>query len=81
MAVAGGVGLTVISRVLNADYLPGVAAVHAYMPNNDVDLWQHFLQEPVHTQGMIHFIVLQVVYVAILVGAAWWWFARKDVLT
>src|SRR5205807_327215 len=32
-AVAGGVGLTIVSRVLNADYLPGVAVINQYMPN------------------------------------------------
>ncbi len=41
VAVAGGVGLTIISRVFNADYLPGVAVVNRYMPNNDIDLWNH----------------------------------------
>jgi ABC-2 type transport system permease protein len=80
-AVAGGVGLTIVSRVLNGDYLPGVAVLNSYMPNNDVDLWQHFFQQPAQTTGMVHFLVLQVAYVAIFLTAAWWWFARKDILT
>jgi ABC-2 type transport system permease protein len=80
-AVAGGVGLTIVSRVLNADYLPGVSALNSYMPGNDVDLWQHLFQQPVQTDGMAHFLVLQVVYVAVFLTAAWWWFTRKDVLT
>jgi ABC-2 type transport system permease protein len=80
-AVAGGVALTIVSRVVNADYLPGVAAVNSYMPNNDVDLWQHLFQQPTQTDGMAHFLLLQVVYVAVFLAAAWWWFTRKDVLT
>jgi hypothetical protein len=80
VAVAGGVGLTVLSRVLNADYLPGVAILNPYMPNNDVDLWQHLFQQPAQTDGMVHFLVLQVVYVAVFGGLAWWWFIRRDVL-
>jgi ABC-2 type transport system permease protein len=80
-AVAGGVGLTIVSRVLNADYLPGVAVLNSYMPNNDVDLWQHFFQHPAQTAGMLHFLELQVVYVAVCLTAAWWWFMRKDILT
>jgi ABC-2 type transport system permease protein len=80
-AVAGGVALTIVSRVLNADYLPGVAALNSYMPNNDVDLWQHLFQEPAQTSRMAHFLVLQVVYVAVFLTAAWWWFTRKDILT
>jgi ABC-2 type transport system permease protein len=80
-AVAGGVGLTIVSRVLNGDYLPGVAELNPYMPNNDVDLWQHFFQQPAQTTGMLHFLVLQAVYVTVFLTAAWWWFTRKDILT
>jgi ABC-2 type transport system permease protein len=80
-AVAGGIGLTIVSRVLNGDYLPGVAVLNPYMPNNDVDLWQHFFQQPAQTAGMLHFLGLQVAYVTVFLGAAWWWFMRKDILT
>jgi ABC-2 type transport system permease protein len=80
-AVAGGVGLTIVSRVLNADYLPGVAVLNPYMPNNDVDLWQHFFQQPAQTSGMTHFLLLQLGYVAVSLALAWWWFTRKDILT
>jgi ABC-2 type transport system permease protein len=80
VAVAGGVGMTIISRVLNADYLPGVGVLSSYVPNNDVDLWQHFFQQPAQTDGVLHFLVLQLVYVAVFGSLAWWWFSRKDVL-
>lgn len=80
-AVAGGVGLTIVSRVLNADYLPGVAVLNHWMPNNDVDLWQHFFQSPSDTTGMSHFLVLQLIYGGVFIALAWWWFSRKDILT
>jgi ABC-2 type transport system permease protein len=80
-AVAGGVGLTIVSRVLNGDYLPGVAVLNPYMPNNDVDLWQHFFQQPAQTSRMVHFLLLQLVYVAVFLSIAAWWFRRKDILT
>jgi ABC-2 type transport system permease protein len=80
-AVAGGVGLTIVSRVLNGDYLPGVAVLNPYMPNNDVDLWQHFFQQPAQTSGMLHFLVVQLVYGGVFLSIAWWWFVRKDILT
>jgi ABC-2 type transport system permease protein len=80
-AVAGGVGLTIVSRVLNADYLPGVAVLNHWMPNNDVDLWQHFFQEPSQTTGMSHFLVLQLIYASVFLSIARWWFERKDILT
>ena len=80
VAVAGGVGLTILSRLLNADYLSGVAVLSSYMPNNDVDLWQHLLQQPAQTAGMTHFLLVQLGYGVVFLGLAWWWFARKDVL-
>lgn len=79
-AVAGGVGLTLVSRVLNSDYLPGVAVLNSWMPNNDVDLWEHFFQSHPVTAGMGHFLLLQLIYAVVLLGAAWWWFQRRDVL-
>ena len=36
VAVAGGIGLTIISRIFNADYLRGVGG-QPDMPNNDID--------------------------------------------
>jgi ABC-2 type transport system permease protein len=80
-AVAGGVGLTLVSRVLNSDYLPGVAVLNSWMPNNDVDLWEHFFQRPSQTAGMSHFLLLQLVYAGVCLAVAWWWFERKDILT
>jgi ABC-2 type transport system permease protein len=79
VAVAGGVGLTVLSRVLNADYLPGVAVPSPYLPNNDVDLWLQLLRQPPQADGMLPFLVLQVVYGTVFGGLAWWWFTHRDV--
>ncbi|MGH9097938.1 MAG: ABC transporter permease [Acidimicrobiales bacterium] len=79
-AVAGGVAVTIISRVFNADYLPGVQAVNRYMPNNDIDLWQHQFARPADLSGFPHFLVLQAVYFVVFMTLAHWWFTRKDVL-
>ena len=81
VAVAGGVGLTIVSRLLNADYLSGIAVLNPYMPNNDVDLWQHLLQQPAQTAGMTHFLLVQLGYAVVFLSLGWWWFSRKDVLT
>jgi ABC-2 type transport system permease protein len=81
VAVAGGVGLTILSRVINSDYLPGVADLNPYMPNNDVDLWQHLFQNPAQTSGMVRFLVLQAAYCAVFLPLAWLIFCRKDIVT
>jgi ABC-2 type transport system permease protein len=80
VAVAGGVGLTIISRVFNADYLPGVSVVDKYMPNNDIDLWNYLFVRPAVTTGFLHFLLLQLVYFVVFMGLAQWWFTRKDIL-
>jgi ABC-2 type transport system permease protein len=80
IAVAGGVALTIVSRIFNADYFPGIAVVHRYMPNNDIDLWQHLFTRAPDLSGVPHFLVLQCVYVAVFMSLAHWWFTRKDVL-
>jgi ABC-2 type transport system permease protein len=80
VAVAGGVAVTIISRVFNADYLPGVMAVNRYMPNNDIDLWQHQFTTTADLSGVPHFLLLQAVYFVVFMGLAQWWFTRKDVL-
>jgi ABC-2 type transport system permease protein len=80
VAVAGGVALTIVSRIFNADYLPGVQVVNRYMPNNDIDLWQHLLTRPADLSGVPHFLVLQAIYVVVFMGLAQWWFTRKDIL-
>ncbi len=81
VAVAGGVAVTVVSRVFNADYLPGVAVVNRYMPNNDIDLWQHLFTRPADLGGVPHFLLLQAAFVVVFLAAADRWFTRKDVLS
>ncbi len=81
VAVAGGVGLTIVSRVFNADYLPGVAVLNSYAPNNDVDLWVHLFLRAPQSSGMPAFLGLQAAYTVVFLGLAWWWFRRRDVLT
>lgn len=80
VAVAGGVGLTIVSRVFNADYLPGIQVVDRYMPNNDIDLWQHLFTRPADLAGIPHFLILQAAYVVVFMVLAHVWFTRKDIL-
>jgi ABC-2 type transport system permease protein len=81
VAVAGGVGLAILSRLLNYDYLPGVAVLSPYLPTNDVDLWLQLFRQPVQGDGMLRFLALQAVYAGAFLTLAWAWFARRDVLT
>jgi ABC-2 type transport system permease protein len=80
VAVIGGVAVTIVSRIFNADYFPGIAVVNRYLPNNDIDLWQHLFTRSPDLSAVPHFLVLQCVYVAVFMSLAHWWFTRKDML-
>jgi ABC-2 type transport system permease protein len=80
VAVVGGVGLTIVSRVFNADYLPGIQVVNRFMPNNDIDLWQHLFVRSGDLSGVPHFLLLQLTYAVVFMALAQVWFMRKDIL-
>ncbi|HXW38534.1 MAG TPA: ABC transporter permease subunit [Acidimicrobiales bacterium] len=79
-AVAGGVGVGVVSQILNnISALNGTSYIY---PTHYVDAWQSlFFQHGWRTSGMLNGIVLQVPYVVVFLALGWWWFNRKDVLS
>ncbi|MGH9079175.1 MAG: ABC transporter permease [Acidimicrobiales bacterium] len=80
-AVAGGVLLTFVSRSL--DNIPGLHALGPWLPATDsgTGLWAQVLFRPVDLSGYPHLAVVQAVYGAVFLAAAWAWFNRKDVLS
>jgi ABC-2 type transport system permease protein len=79
-AVAGGVGLGLVSRAL--DNVPGLHALGAWLPVTDAGttLWTGLFFQPVNLAGLPHAALLQGFYVAVFLGAAWVRFTRADVL-
>jgi len=78
-AVAGGVGLGVVSQILNnISSLNGTSYIY---PTHYLDFWQHLLFGPPETDDLIRGVIWQVPYVAVFLGIAWWWFNRKDVVS
>jgi ABC-2 type transport system permease protein len=79
--VAGGVGLSLVSRAL--DNVPGLHALSPWLPvtNNGTTLWTGFFTRPMQTAGMAHVLEIQAGYTFALLGAALIWFHRSDVLS
>ena len=78
-AVAGGVGLGVLSQILNnISALNGTSYVY---PTHYLNLWQHLFFGAPETGNLIRGVLLQLPYVAVFLGIAWWWFNRKDILS
>jgi ABC-2 type transport system permease protein len=78
-AVAGGVGLGVVSQILNnISALNGTSYVY---PSHYLNAWQDLFFQHSPSTEILRGVVLQVPYVIVFLGIAWWWFNRKDVLS
>jgi ABC-2 type transport system permease protein len=80
-AVAGAVGLTLVSRAL--DNVPGLHSLSPWLPVTDraTNLWTGFFTRPMQTAGVAHALLVQALYAGAFALAAVLWFARKDVLS
>jgi ABC-2 type transport system permease protein len=79
-AVAGAVGLALVSRAL--DNVPGLHALSPWLPVTDEggNLWTGFFTQPMSTSGIMHVLVVQAIYAALFLLAAFAWFIRSDML-
>jgi len=79
-AVAGGVGLSLVSRAL--DNVPGLHALSPWLPVTDsgTTAWTGFFTSPPQTTDVVHTLVVQAVYSAGFLIAAFVWFTRSDIV-
>jgi ABC-2 type transport system permease protein len=79
-AVAGGVGLGLVSRAL--DNVAGLHAIGFLLPVTDAGstLWAGLFFDPVNVDGLGQQALVQAVYTAAFLGLAWLRFATADVL-
>jgi ABC-2 type transport system permease protein len=80
-AVAGGVGLSLFSRAL--DNVPGLHSLSPWLPVTDAGttVWTGFFTVPTQSGGVVHVLVVQGIYSAVFLVAAFYWFTRSDILT
>jgi ABC-2 type transport system permease protein len=78
-AVAGSVGLGLISRAL--DNVPGLHALGPWLPLADQtsNLWTGLFQAPATLSGLSGALMTQFVYTVLFVGAAGFVFGRRDI--
>lgn len=76
-AVAAGVGLGVISQILNG--VTPLGMVRYGLPTHYLEAWHGLFAFPVTTSDMVRGCLVQLGYAAFFVALAWWWFRRKDV--
>jgi ABC-2 type transport system permease protein len=78
-AVAGGVGLGVVSQILNN--ISALDNISFVFPTHYLDSWNGLFMQPIQGGDMVRGVILQIPYIVVFLGVAWWWFARKDVVS
>ncbi|HWC38688.1 MAG TPA: ABC transporter permease [Acidimicrobiales bacterium] len=77
-AVAAGVGLGIVSQILNN--ISALDFMSFVFPTHYIDAW-HSLFQPTHTGDMVNGFLLEIPYIAVFLSLAWWNFLRKDVVS
>ncbi|HEX6476566.1 MAG TPA: ABC transporter permease subunit [Acidimicrobiales bacterium] len=78
-AVAGGVGLGIVSQILNN--ISALDFMSFAFPTHYIDAWHGLFFQPTRTSDMVHGVLLELPYIAVFLSLAWWRFLRKDVLS
>jgi ABC-2 type transport system permease protein len=76
-AIFGAVGLYIVSLILGQ--IDSLGAIRYGLPVQYYDAWSDLFASNKFTDDMWRSILLQVPYVIVFCGIAWWWFHRKDV--
>jgi ABC-2 type transport system permease protein len=78
-AVFGGVGFAVVSEILDA--ISAFGPFRYGLPTHYWQAWNGLFHFPTTTADMVRGTLLQIPYVVVFLGFAYWWFRRKDVLS
>jgi ABC-2 type transport system permease protein len=78
-AVSGGIGLTVVSEILDA--IPPLRTSRNFMITHYWQAWTGLFRHPLVTGEVIRGVLLQIPYVIAFLLVAWWWFHRKDIVS
>jgi ABC-2 type transport system permease protein len=79
-AVAGGIGMGLVSRAL--DNIPGLHTLGPWLPMTDAGTraWTALFLQPGNLEGVAHLALVQALYSAVFLSAAWIRFTRADEL-
>jgi ABC-2 type transport system permease protein len=78
-AVSGGIGLTIVSEIL--DSIPALGGLRDVFPTHYWRAWEGLFSQPAVTGDIVHGALLQIPYLVLFLAAAWWWFHRKDIVS
>jgi ABC-2 type transport system permease protein len=76
-AIFGAVGLYIVSLILGE--ITSLGAIRYGLPVHYYDSWSDLFVRNTFTDDMWRSVLLQIPYVIVFCGIAWWWFHRKDI--
>jgi ABC-2 type transport system permease protein len=76
-AIFAGVGLYIVSIILNQ--IRSLGAIRYGLPIRYYDAWIDLFTRNEFTGDMWRSILIQIPYLVVFCGIAWWWFHRKDI--
>ena len=76
-AIFGAVGLYIVTLILNE--ITSLGSIRYGLPVRYYDAWSDLFIRNEFTGDMWRSIGLQIPYVLVFCGVAWWWFHRKDI--
>jgi len=78
-AIAAAAGLAIISQILDA--ISSLGVLRDALPTHYLTAWTPLYTEDRIPRDMATGALVQLGYLAVFAGAAWWWFRRKDILS
>jgi ABC-2 type transport system permease protein len=76
-AIFGAVGLYIVSLILGE--ITSLGSIRYGLPVHYYDAWTDLFLRNEFTTDMWRSVLLQIPYVLVFCGIAWWWFHRKDI--
>ncbi len=77
-AVSAGIGSYIVSDILNA--VNALHRVRPVLPTEYYDRWTQLFRPGASLDGMVHGVEVQVCWIAVTMGLAFYIFSRKDIL-
>ncbi|MCK5756044.1 MAG: ABC transporter permease subunit, partial [Mycobacterium sp.] len=78
-AVGGATMLVILSNIL--DSISALDPYRQFLPTHYQFAWLDALNPTVVWEDMARGVGISLIYAAILFGASWWWFGRKDIVS
>jgi ABC-2 type transport system permease protein len=76
-AIGAGIGLFVVSEILDA--IPQLGFLRYGFPTHYLDDWRSLIVQNHASSDLLRGVLVQIPYIIVFVGIAFWWFRRKDI--